>query len=206
MRRWLLMHFWHYDIAKNASIGFSWVYPQSLTMKEGARIGSLTVAKGLETIAMGPFSRIGNLNWITGFPLRDKRHFAHCQHRAPQLVLKEHAALTNRHLIDCTDTVMIGAFATVAGFRSHILTHSIDLEACRQDCKPVSIGDYCFVGTACVVLGGAILPDHSILAAASLLNKPLINTYRLYGGVPVREIGEVAQGMAYFSRETGFIY
>ena len=33
---------------------------------------------------------------------------------------------------------------------------------------PITIGDYCFVGTNCVLLGGSVLPSYSVLAAKSL--------------------------------------
>jgi acetyltransferase-like isoleucine patch superfamily enzyme len=125
--------------------------------------------------------------------------------RHPELLLGEHAAITNRHLIDCTDRVAIGRFTTFAGFRSQILTHSIDLAACRQHARPVSIGEYCFVGTACTVLGGASLPDCSVLGANSLLNKAFSETHCLYGGVPARPLSKLDAGLAYLHRTTGFV-
>lgn len=93
------------------------------------------------------------------------------------MIVGEHSAITNRHLIDCTDRVTLGRFTTFAGFRSQILAHSIDLAECRQSARPVTIGDYCFVGTDCVLLGGSALPDCSVLAAKSLLNKPQSEPY-----------------------------
>ncbi len=45
-------------------------------------------------------------------------------------------------LIDCTARVRIGAFATIGGFRSQLLTHSIDFEAGRQTAEPIEIGEY----------------------------------------------------------------
>ena len=99
------------------------------------------------------------------------RHFAEETDRQPQLILGEHSAITHRHLIDCTNSVTIGKFTTFAGFQSQILTHSIDLERNRQSSSPVRIGDYCFIGTNCVLLGGSALPDYCVLGAKSLLNK-----------------------------------
>ena len=206
LRRWVLVRWWHYDISPGARIGCSWIFPQHLKMGPGAYIGHLTVVKGLEALELGEQGSIGNLNWITGFPAGDPRFFSHQRDRQPCLVLGRHAAVTNRHLIDCTNAVRIGAFATVAGFRSQILTHSIDLAACRQHSAPIEIGDYCFVGTACTLLGGARLPSHSVLGAASLLNKPYKTTHRLYAGVPAREVKELDPSMAYFHRQTGFVH
>src|SRR4029079_13492242 len=107
------------------------------------------------------------------------QHFCHQPDRKPELVLEEHAAITHRHLIDCTHSVVIGRFSTFAGFQSQILSHSIDLTACRQSSAPVRIGAYCFVGTNCVILGGSELPDYSVLGAKSLLNHAYGDTHNL---------------------------
>jgi acetyltransferase-like isoleucine patch superfamily enzyme len=122
------------------------------------------------------------------------------------LILGEHAAITNRHLIDCTDRVTIGKFTTIAGFQSQLLSHSIDIEKNRQDSKPICIGDYCFLGTNCVLLGGSALPDYSVLGAKSLLNKAHMETHRLYGGVPAKPLKELARDLAYFKRTEGFVH
>lgn len=205
VRRRLLVAAFGYHIDTTARIGLAWVYPDRLTMAPGSSIGHLTVCKGLARVALGAHASIGRGNWITGFPAGDARHFAHRVDRRPELVLGEHAAITNRHLIDCTDSVEVGAFTTVAGFGSQILTHSIDLAANRQSCAPVRIGRYCFVGTGCTLLGGAVLPDHSVLGAASLLNRAQDAPYTLYGGVPAKALRPLDRALGYFERERGFV-
>src|SRR6185369_2821609 len=133
------------------------------------------------------------------------KHLAHLPGRSPQLIVEEHAAITHRHLIDCTHRVEIGRFSTLAGFQSQILSHSIDLEHCRQSSAPVRIGDYCFVGTNSVILGGSTLPSHSVLGAKSLLNKVYENEYSLYAGVPARELKKLDRNLPYFTRAIGFV-
>jgi hypothetical protein len=174
-------------------------------MGAGARIGSLTVCKGLSLLKMGEKSRLGNLNWISGFPISSKMFFGDERDRRPELIVGEHGAITNRHLIDCTNSVRIGRFTTFAGFRSQILTHSIDLQLCCQASKPVTIGDYCFVGTGCVLLGGSSLPDYSVLAAGSVLNKSYSEPYQLYAGSPARAVKELSRDMMYFHRSVGYV-
>jgi acetyltransferase-like isoleucine patch superfamily enzyme len=205
LRRWILQRCFGYEIHPTARIGLAWVRPKRLVMEAGAEIGTLTVCKNLDLIHMHAESRIGRGNWITGFPSDPSRHFAHEQERRPELILGEHAAITNRHLIDCTSRVVIGRFTTFAGFQSQILTHSIDLEACRQSSVPVSIGDFCFVGTNCVLLGGSVLPSYSALAAKSLLNKPFEDSYFLYGGVPARQLKKLSPEFRYFRRTVGIV-
>lgn len=205
LRRPLLVACFGYRIDRTARIGLAWVYPARLVMGPGSSIGHLTLCKGLAVVELGAHASIGRGNWITGFPAGDARHFAHCTERRPELHVHEHAAITNRHLIDCTDLVEIGAFTTFAGFRSQILTHSIDLVECRQSCRPVRIGRYCFVGTGCTLLGGAELPDYSVLAAMSLLNRAETAPHTLYGGVPARTLRSLDPALAYFRRDVGFV-
>jgi acetyltransferase-like isoleucine patch superfamily enzyme len=70
----------------------------------------------------------------------------------------------------------------------------------------VRIGERCFVGTNCVILGGSVLPDFCVLGAKSLLNKALTETHTLYGGVPAREVQKLAPDSAYFHRSQGFVF
>jgi hypothetical protein len=206
MRRSILEKQFGYQIHPSCSIGFSWIFPTRLVMEEESRVGSLTVCKNIDLLHLKPHTSIGNGNWITGFPLGASRHFAHEQDRQPQLIVGEHSAITHRHLIDCTNSVVIGKFTTVAGFQSQILTHTIDLEKNRQSSLPVRIGDYCFVGTNSVLLGGSVLPDFCVLGAKSLLNKAFTDSHQLYGGVPARPIQKLPPELEYFRRTEGFVF
>lgn len=207
LRRLLLQAIFGYRIHKTAHISrFAMMLPAHLEMGPRSFIGPLTLCKGLELVRIEEHGFIGALNWITGFPLNTpSRHFELDPERRPQLILEAHAAITSRHLIDCTDAVRLGAFSTLAGFRSQILTHSVDLDESRQRCKPVLIGRYCFVGTGCVLLGGSLLPDHSVLGANSMLAVPLEKPGYLYAGVPARPVRAMDPEAKYFSRAAGFV-
>jgi acetyltransferase-like isoleucine patch superfamily enzyme len=205
LRRAFLEQQFGFQIHPTARIGFAWIFPARLVMEEGASIGDLTVAKNLDLLHLKTHATIGRGNWITGFPLGDSRHFASETDRRPELVLAEHSAITNRHLLDCTSSITIGPFTTIAGFQSQFISHTIDIRLNRQTSRPIQIGSYCFVGTNCVVLGGASLPDYSVLGAHSLLNKALTQTHCLYGGVPARELQTLPPDCGYFTRREGFV-
>jgi acetyltransferase-like isoleucine patch superfamily enzyme len=205
LRRRLLIAVFGYTIDPTSHIGLAWVMPERLIMEPHSTIGTLTVCKGLKFLHLKQNSLIGRGNWITGFPLGSSKHFAHERDRQPELIMGEHSAITNRHIIDCTNRISVGAFATVAGFRSQILTHSVDLEKCRQSSAPVTIGDYAFVGTDCILLGGSSLPDHSVLGAKSLLNKQYSEPFWLYAGNPARPVDRLSEDMGYFKRQVGFV-
>lgn len=207
LRRRVLERAFGYRLHPTSRIGLSWVFPAKLVLEAGAVIGHGTVCKGLSLLHLGEHAFIGNGDWITGFPEGPSRHFAHQPERRPELILGRHSAITNRHLIDCTARVTVGAFTTLAGFNSQILTHSIDLAECRQSSAPVTVGEYCFIGTNCVLLGGSALPDRSVLGAKSLLKDAFTEPCHLYGGTPARPIKALSPAhTAYFQRETGFVY
>ena len=117
IRRLLLVGFMGYEIHPTARIGWSWICPERLEMAAGARIGNLTVCKGLSLLKMGEQSYVGNLNWISEFPVGNHAFFGEEADRRAELVLGDHAAITHRHLIDCTNAVRIGRFTTFAGYR-----------------------------------------------------------------------------------------
>lgn len=176
-----------------------------LKLEENTVIGALTVVKGLTMLWLKSGATLGRLNWITGYPLRMKKSFSHRTDRRPELIMGRESAMTNRHIIDCTDSIHVGEFATVAGFASQLLTHSIDVMTNRQDCKPIEVGAYAFVGTKSVLLGGAVVPAYSIVAAGSVVTGKLEGEYSVYGGVPARHVKKLSPSVGYFNRTRGAV-
>lgn len=206
LKRPLLQWLFGYQLAPSAWIGLAWVYPRQLRMACGSRIDHLTVAVNLDSIELGEQASIGRSNWITGFATGiQSRHYTHQPERRAHLLLGAHAAITKHHHIDCTNRVKIGPFTTIAGYSSQMLSHSIDLQHNRQHSEPITIGAYCFVGSSCVILGGSVLPDHSVLGSLSLLNKKHTERWRLYAGQPARPIKPIDPSAIYFSRDSGFV-
>lgn len=205
VKRWVLRRFWGYQIADDARIGLSYIFPGRLVMGEGAYIGHLNVAIHLGRLECGAHSIIDRSNWITGHP-PGGAHFTQRTQRDPALLLGDHAAITKSHIIDCTDKIEIGPFTTIAGYHSQLITHGINVVEGRQDCKPIRIGAYCLVGTRVTVLGGAALPDHSVLGAGSVLNKVHTEEYAVYAGQPAAKVKALDPEGAYFHRESGFVH
>ncbi|MBU4181726.1 MAG: acyltransferase [Gammaproteobacteria bacterium] len=195
-----------FSLGKGAKIGFSIISSKSVFLGANAKIGHLCVINGLDSLNLDKYAFIGNLNWISGFPNgTNSPHYKDEIDRSAALTIGEHSAITSRHLIDCTGGVFIGRFSTFAGFRSQILTHSIDIPSSRQRSKPVKVGDYCFIGTTCVLLPGSTLPNYSVLAAHSLLLKGHVLEYMLYAGSPAKSIKKLDVNSLYFSRKSGFV-
>jgi len=204
IKRFLLNRLLGYRVHASARIGLSLIYPKCLVMEANSRVGNLNLCKGVSLLSVGEFGIIGNLNWITAVP-DEAKAFSEEKNRIPQLKIGRHAAITNRHLIDCCNSVTIGEFSTFAGFRSQILTHAIDLKASRQRSAPVSIGDYCFVGTNVVLLAGSKLPSKCVLGASACLVEPFSEENMLYAGVPAKPVKKLDDGYAYFNRSEGFV-
>ena len=205
VKRWVLCRFYGYSLHKKSSIGLAWVFPKKLIMAEGAVIGHLTVCKNLNRLELAEYSVLGRLNWVTGYPMAEAVHFFDQEAREPNLIIGPHSAITNRHIIDCTSEIRIGCFSTVGGFRSQILTHSINIDECRQRSESIIIGDYCFIGTATIILPGSEVPSYSVVAAGSVLCEKYNVEFGLYAGVPARLKRHMDPDSAYFKRSVGFV-
>lgn len=153
---------------------------------------------------MSAFATISHLNWFTAFPTWRSDFFSGIR-RSAALLLGPHATITSRHLIDCTDTVTIGEYALVAGYRSQILTHSIDLGKNRQDCAPIEIGRYCFIGSGVIILKAASVPDYSVVGAGSVYRDRFSESHWLYSGVPAVPVKQLDHMTRFFSRTYGTV-
>lgn len=161
-------------------------------MDPGASINRGNAIKGMREVRLGTGSSIGRTNLIS----------AHGAYRrlaeGARLVLGERAYITSRHELDCSGSLILGDFAALAGFRSQVLSHSIDLARNAQTAYPVRIGARSFVGARALLLGGSSLPPRSVLAAGSVLSASTREESGLWAGVPARHKGGVSG--AWFDR------
>ena len=200
LKRLFLRGVFGYSLHPSAYIGFSYVAPSVLDMQAGAKIGHFSVIKANKLI-MGENSLIGAWNWITS--ITDPIAFMSSPTRAAVLSLGRESAITSRHYIDVQDAVSLGEFATLAGVRSSIFTHGIDIARNCQVAAPVSIGDYSYVGTNVIILAGASVPARSVVAAGAVVTSCARNSSGLYGGVPAVLRREWQSEMQHFHRKVG---
>ncbi len=201
LRRPLLRRLFGYHIHPTARIGRSIVAVSELEMGPAARIGDLNLVRGLDRLAMGPDSVIGRGNWITAIP-RGSEHLAHEGDRRPELLIGTCSGLSSRHLLDCSNTVRIGDYSGLVGYASQLITHQIDMRNARQSTQPITIGDFCMVGTRSILLGGAVLPDRSALGAGSMLRSVFTEQQVIYSGVPAqRTDARIPDNAAFFRPE-----
>lgn len=206
IKRFFLEKIWKYKIHPTAKIGLAYIFPKQLVLEEGSKIEHFNVAINLQTLILEKNSSINRSNWITGYPINTKsNHFKHQKNRESKLTLGEEASITKKHHIDCTNSISIGKFSIIAGYSSQLLTHSVNILKNIQDSAPIEIGDYCFIGTDSVILGGTKLPSYSVLGAKSLLNKKFEEQYFLYGGNPAKQIKPISNTAKFFNRESRYI-
>lgn len=137
-----------------------------LDLAAGSDLGRYNIFKHLEHVDMGPQTALGRFNQFSAHPA-----YAQVYDRAGVVVLAECSKITSRHQLDCSGGVYLGRFSSIAGKQTLVMSHSIDFRRDAQAAYPVHIGDYGFVGTRCLVLGGAELPARSILAGGSVLTR-----------------------------------
>jgi acetyltransferase-like isoleucine patch superfamily enzyme len=190
-----------YEVDGSARIGLCFLDAKDVLIGPGCRIGHFTVVRRLPQLVLADHATIGQWNWITC-----GEFFTGGRSEVPPppqqgLFIERHAALTSRHYVDCAGGVFIGQFTTVAGVRSTLLTHQIDLEA-RQVCKPIRIGDYCYIGSDVKFVPGACVPDRCIIGMGAVVVGTLPECGGLYAGVPARYLRPVEAG-EYFTRAVG---
>lgn len=205
VKRQMLQKLLGYRLHATARIEFAYVNVGYLEMAEGSRICRFSICKNVDRIVLKESAKIGRYNQVTCIPSKNKRHFVHIENRSTSLTIGCHSTTTMFHLLDCNQAITIGDFSTIAGYGSQLLTHSIDIRMGRQDAEPITIGDYCFVGTNCVIIGGANLPDRSVLGAKSMLNKSWTDESMVYGGVPARPVSSIPEDAAYMNRKVGHV-
>lgn len=194
-----------WDIHESALIGVSLLNVDTLIMGPGSRIGHFSVLRDLKKLELSASSRIGQWNWITAAaPLVRSPSLGLADDRRGSLIVGKHSAITSRHYIDCSGGITIGAYTTVAGVKSTILTHQIDVAASKQTISPVSVGDYCFIGSDVKITPGTTIGNECVIAMGAVAAGNLIEPRTLYGGVPARPIKQVDG--SYFQRQTGFVW
>ncbi len=165
-------------------------------MAAGSRMGRFNLVKNMRSVELGTGASVGRMNLVSAHPVYIK-----LWESSARLRLENNATITSRHSLDCSGGVSIGRFAGLFGHRSTIMSHSIDLRRDAQTALPVEIGARSFVGTNCLILGGASLPERSVLGAGSVLVKRrTLDAPGLYAGVPAKRVGDV-EG-AWFERSS----
>ncbi|CAN5423782.1 hypothetical protein BH10ACT5_BH10ACT5_08870 [soil metagenome] len=172
----------------------------TLVLDRDSSIGPFNVLRDLEAIELGSGALIGQWNWISA-----AREFAGSSAAAASLRVGQEAALTSRHYIDCSGGVTVERFATVAGARTTIITHGIDVATSRQRAASVTIGEFSIVGSNSKLVPGSVVPRFSMVAMGSVVAKGLDAEHTLYAGTPARSVRPIDSSSLYFHRQRGAV-
>ena len=200
MKHWVARRLLGWDIHPTAYLGRSLVDVRHVTMGPESMIGPFNVIRALDRLELGRGANIASRNWIVGVPV-DSAIYAHAENRDPSLVLGEFAMVTVGHDIDCADLVELGDHAVIAGFRSSVLTHSLNFVNDRFVTGAVRLGPYAVLLSDCVMLTGTGIPARSIVSAGSVVATPLSAEQTFYRGNPAEAVRELPDNLRFFRRE-----
>lgn len=207
LRRRLLSKALGYKIDPLARIGFSVILAEEAELGAGAAIGHLNYIGTLDRIVMREEAQIGRYNWITGMARRyNSPFFRNKASRRSDLVLGRGSNIANWHLIDCTDAVEFGEFSGLAGSRSQIITHGVDIVRMRQSCSPVVIGSNSMLATGVIVMKGVTIESCVIVGAGSVVTKSVRQPHTMVAGNPAEFVRTLPATAKYFSRTESVIY
>jgi acetyltransferase-like isoleucine patch superfamily enzyme len=197
LKRFIGRWVYRWDIHPTAYIGPSVLTITHLSMGPGASIGGRNVITNLNELRLGEGATIGSGNMVKGWWDHPTQTLPD---RNPSLVLGDHAQIASYHYIDCVDTLELGAHAAIAGFRSTVLTHSIDLVRDKYSAGPVVLGEFALVMSGCMVLAGTRVPARSVVAAGSVVDTRLTDELTLYRGNPAVAVRELPERLGFFHR------
>ena len=186
---WLLNLVGH-NVDSKSKIGFSVIWINGvLKLKRSSRIGNFNVITA-SSIFIDESGYIGNFNNLKGpFEIQLDKLAAlgnsnRC-YRPPQGVSYGHAVLklgelskiTSRHRIDCTRSILIGDFSTIAGHDSQLWTHAYYHDRTgpgrfRLD-GPIVIGNNVNIGSGTIINCGIKISDGVVVGSNSTISKSL---------------------------------
>ena len=197
LKRPLLRVLFGYQIGRNVRIGFSILDARDVSLGDGTRIGHLNLITRVGRLEVGRHVQIGLANIIRGGnrvslgDYTDVMRFNvlnaipdHDCTTAPESVLEVGmgAVITSGHRIDFTDRVVLGKNVIVGGRNSSLWTHN------RQETAPITIGDFCYLGSEVRLAPGAGLPNECILGLGSVLTGMIGEPRSLVAGVPAKVV------------------
>lgn len=184
-----LLNVFGHRIHENVRIGFSWIWCDLIALERGVRIGhlNLIIARrillrerayfGRWNVVKGPIDVILSKRASLGSSIKVLRGPIGVSSGAAQLWLGELAKLTALHRVDCTQTVRIGAYSTVAGAASQIWTHgyvhALEGQGRYRIDGRVDIKNNVYIGSACLIsmgvrIGSGVIVGGGTTVASSI--------------------------------------
>src|SRR4029079_17248881 len=87
--------------------------------------------------------------------------------------------------IDFTDRVELGKCVILGGRNSSLWTHN------RQMTKPITIGDYSYIGSERRIAPGGEIPARCVVGIGSVITRKLEGENNLIAGVPAKVVNSL---------------
>lgn len=197
LKRIIAKHIYKWDIHPTAYIGPSVLTVRYVSMGPGASIGGRNVITNLDELRLGEGANIGSGNMIKGWWDHPTQKLPE---RNPSVCMADHALIASYHYIDCVDSLELGRHAAIAGFRSTVLTHTIDLMRDKYVAGSVVLGDYAVAMSGCLLLAGTRIPARSVVAAGSVVSTKLSKELTFYQGNPAEPVRPLPERLGFFHR------
>lgn len=204
IRKRVLSHFFGFELQRGSRIGYSIILARSVILHEGAKIQNGNFINSIDKLELMDYAKIGSFNWITGASIKSSAYQA-TPDRECKFRLGKHTRITDRHYFDCNGGISIGAYTTIAGLGSQFISHGINVMLNQQEAHPISIGDYCMLGSRVTVLKNSSLPHQSVLAAGAVLTKEFKEPRGIFAGIPAKRVKELSSDAKYFHRVEGSV-
>lgn len=160
-------------IDDNVKIGhFNYININRLVMFNEANIGRLNIINGPLSVLLSVKAAIGNGNKIT-------RGAMGVVVQGPSLLrLGKLSKITSNHRIDCTCSISIGSFTTIAGVYSQFWTHGyIHLPSGPDRYRidgSIQIGNNVSVGSGSIITAGVKISDDVMIGAGTTVAKSIV--------------------------------
>jgi acetyltransferase-like isoleucine patch superfamily enzyme len=155
---------------------------KKLTIGDHARIGHLNIIRGGDEVRLGRYSEIIRLNEINSIPEPDV-----VNETDPRFILGDGSVVVASHKIDFTDRVVLGKCVILGGRNSSLWTHN------RQMTRPITIGDYAYVGSEIRIAPGGEIPARCVVGIGSVITKKIEGENNLIAGVPAKVINSLGK-------------
>jgi acetyltransferase-like isoleucine patch superfamily enzyme len=189
--------FFGYKIGKRVRIGMTLLDANECVLSNDVTIGHFNIFIGIKSLSIGEHARIGHFNIFRGGSEIKLGHYSEVlrfneinsipdpivvNQVDPKFILGDGSIITTSHKIDFTDRVEIGKRVILGGRNSSLWTHN------RQRTKPISIGDYSYIGSEIRIAPGGSIPARCVVGIGSVITKDLQEEETLIAGVPAKSI------------------
>jgi len=150
---------------------------KTLNIRDHARVGHFNVIRGGDEVSLGRYSEVIRFNEINSIPDPDV-----VNEIDPRFILGDGSIVVASHKIDFTDRVTLGKRVILGGRNSSLWTHN------RQMTRPITIGDFAYVGSEIRIAPGGEVPARCVVGIGSVITKKLEGEDNLIAGVPAKVI------------------